>query len=217
MREPVIIGTGSTGNATLLDGILIDCGMPSRAILHYIKQIKIVLLTHSHCDHFKASTIWRIYSTRPSVRYVCGEHMVHMLHEVGIPLTLIDIVSPGNIYDYGEFEIEPVELVHNVTNFGYKIKFSDGERAIYATDTNSLDGIEAKNYNWYFIEANHGEAEIRERIKMKALDNQYAYEYDAARNHLSREKADAWIYRMAGANSLIYYMHEHRDHIKATS
>jgi phosphoribosyl 1,2-cyclic phosphodiesterase len=217
MIEPIIIGSGSSGNATLLDSILIDCGMPSRAIVPYMKKLQLVLLTHIHCDHFKPSTLRRIYSERPSVRYVCGEHLAGPLIDAGIPPSMIDVVSPGQIYDYGKFEIEPVELVHNVRNFGYKIRFCTGESAIYATDTNSLDGIEAKDYTFYFIEANHGEKEIHDRIKRKALDGEYAYEYDAARNHLSREKADAWIYRMAGVNSLIYYMHEHRDHIKATS
>lgn len=209
MIEPIVIGTGSRGNATLLDCILIDCGMPSRAILPYFKRIKLVLLTHIHCDHFKPSTLRRIHSERPSVRFVCGEHLAGELISLGISPIMIDVVSPGQTYDYGLFEIEPLELVHNVRNFGYKIRFHTGETAIYATDTNSLDGISAPNFTWYFIEANHGEKEIHERIKRKALENQYAYEYDAARNHLSREKADDWLYRMASPNSLIYYMHEH--------
>jgi phosphoribosyl 1,2-cyclic phosphodiesterase len=211
MTDPVIIGTGSTGNATLLDGILIDCGMPYRAIAPYIKDIKIVLLTHSHCDHLKISTLRRIYCERPSVRYVCGDHLLPYLTDSGISPLQIDLVCPGMLYDYGNFEIEPVELVHNVPNFGYKIHFWSGERAIYATDTNSLYGIEAKGYTWYMIEANHGEAEIRERIKEKVMANEYAYEYDAERNHLSREKANEWLYKMVCPSSKIYYMHEHKN------
>ena len=138
--------TQQKSSATFLDGILIDCGMPSRAIVPYMKKLRLVLLTHIHCDHFKPSALRRIYSERPSVRYVCGEHLVGPLIDAGIPPVMIDVVSPGQIYDYGKFEIEPVELVHNVPNFGYKIRFSTGESAIYATDTNSLDGIEAKDY-----------------------------------------------------------------------
>ena len=210
MIEPVIIGTGSSGNATLLGGILLDCGMPYRAISPYIKQIRIVCLTHIHGDHLKKSAIRRIHEERPTVRFLCGEFLCGVLrHDCGIPAELIDIASPGSVYGYGIAEIEPIELVHNVPNIGYKLHLSDGTRAIYATDTCSLDGIAAKYYDYYFIEANHTEAEIHERIKAKESIGEYAYEYQAAQNHLSREKADEWLYANAGMHSLIYYMHEH--------
>ena len=45
-----IIGTGSTGNAVLLNNeILIDCGLPMKKIRPHAKGIKLVLLTHIHC------------------------------------------------------------------------------------------------------------------------------------------------------------------------
>lgn len=210
MIEPLIIGTGSSGNATIIGGILLDCGMPMKQIKPYLKEIKLVCLTHIHSDHFNSATIKAIHELRPTVRFVCGLHLAVKLNEMGINPLVIDIVSPEMVYDYGAFDIEPVELVHNVTNYGYKIKFRDGVSLIYATDTSSLNGIVAKNYDYYLIEANHTEQDIHDRIKQKELDGVYAYEYQAAQNHLSREKADEWIYKNIGANSLIYYMHEHK-------
>lgn len=47
--EYEIIGTGSSGNAVVINGsILMDCGLPWNKIKPYAKNLKIVLLTHIH-------------------------------------------------------------------------------------------------------------------------------------------------------------------------
>lgn len=44
-----IIGTGSGGNATVINSeILIDAGLPWAKIRPYAKTLKLVLLTHRH-------------------------------------------------------------------------------------------------------------------------------------------------------------------------
>ena len=53
-----IISTGSDGNATILeDFVLIDCGVPYKALEPYVTKLKLVLLTHIHSDHFQKRTI----------------------------------------------------------------------------------------------------------------------------------------------------------------
>ena len=43
-----IISTGSDGNATILeDFVLIDCGVPYKALEPYVTKLKLVLLTHT--------------------------------------------------------------------------------------------------------------------------------------------------------------------------
>lgn len=55
-----IISTGSDGNATILeDFVLIDCGVPYKALEPYVTKLKLVLLTHIHSDHFQKRTIKR--------------------------------------------------------------------------------------------------------------------------------------------------------------
>lgn len=81
----------------------------------------------------------------------------------------------------------------------------------YATDTNNLDGIEAKNYDLYLVEANYTEPDILERIKTKQTAGEYVYEWDVLKNHLSKEKAAEWIYRNAGQNSMYVYLHGHES------
>ena len=101
-----------------------------------------------------------------------------------------------------------VLLVHNVQNCGYKLNIN-GEKILYATDTNDLSGIDAPNYDFYMIEANYEDEEIKARIAEKKLNGQYAYETEVLKNHLSKAKADDFIAKNAGVNSRYIYLHGH--------
>ena len=93
-------------------------------------------------------------------------------------------------------------------NCGYKI-FIDGEKILYATDTNNLNGITAPDYDLYMIEANYEDEEIQERIRKKEESGSYAYEYKVLKSHLSKAKCDDFIVRNAGTKSKFIYMHGH--------
>ena len=61
-----IIATGSTGNAVIIEkNILVDAGVPYKKIEPFMKDLKLVLLTHAHSDHFKASTLRRMSLEKP--------------------------------------------------------------------------------------------------------------------------------------------------------
>jgi len=124
----------------------------------------------------------------------------------------IDVYDQGKTFLYPEFaEVRPLALIHNAKNCAYSISLKTGERVFYATDTNRIDHIEAKNYDLYLIEANYTEAEIVERIRRKEEAGGHVYEWDVLQNHLSKEKADDWLYRNMGANSRYVYLHEHEE------
>ena len=206
-----VIGTGSTGNAVLLNNrILVDCGVPYRDIAPYIWQIQLVLLTQCHGDHFNPATVRRLAAERPSLRFAGGAWLLQEMVDAGISKRNIDVLECGKMYNYGIASIIPVRLNHNVPNCGYKIHFAGG-KAFYATDTNDLNGIFAKDYDLYLVEANYEDEEIRRRIKQKETDGEFAYEKNVLHNHLSKEKCDAWIYANAGCTSEYVYLHQHRD------
>ena len=72
-----VIATGSTGNAVVInDSILIDCGVPYKALEPVKKDLKLVLLTHVHSDHFKPRTVRALHKERPALQWACGEWMV---------------------------------------------------------------------------------------------------------------------------------------------
>ena len=206
-----IVSTGSKGNAVILNSIvLIDCGVPYKAIAEYVNDIKLVLLTHIHGDHFKPSTIRKLGFERPSIRFACGSWLVPHLVQAGIKPTQIDVVKPGLFHMYGPVSICPVQLVHDVPNIGYKLHFDTG-KVFYATDTYNLNGISAKNYDLYMVEANYENMEMQQRIDDQQAVGEYAYEIRARRNHLSKEKCNDWLYANMGYNSEYVYIHQHED------
>ena len=210
-----IINSGSNGNAVVVnETVLIDCGVPFKWLRNHYQKLKLVLLTHIHGDHFNKSTIRRLSQERPTLRFACCRWLVKELVELGINKSNIDVVEFKVQYNYGICEIIAFRLCHNVPNCGYKVLFPTGngyKKMIYATDTANMSGVHAKNYDLYLIEANHREDEIKQRIDDKKADGVFAYETQAIHNHLSEEKANDFIYRNVGANSVYVYLHQTRS------
>lgn len=208
-----VIATGSSGNAVLLnDSVLVDCGVPFKALQPYLRGLRLVLLTHRHGDHFKVETVRRLAQERPTLRFACCPWMVEHLLQAGVSAKHIDVCGIGAGICYGgNFTFEPFQLFHDVDNCGWKIQMGE-ERMLYATDTGTMDGVKAGGYDLYMIEANHTQAEIEERIQRKLESGEFIYEYRAAVGHLSREKADAWLAENAiPGKSKVVYLHGHKE------
>lgn len=204
-----VISTGSKGNAVIINKlILIDCGVSFKALKEFYKDFKLVLLTHIHSDHFNKTTIKRLSQERPTLRFACCRWLVRPLVELGVDKKNIDVLDFNIMYGYGICNVIPVPLTHNVPNCGYKIHFPFG-KLFYATDTNNLNGIVARNYDLYMIEANYEDEEINKRIELKKAAGIYAYEKDAIKNHLSKAKCDQFIANNMGQHSEYCYLHCH--------
>lgn len=201
-----IINTGSDGNATIIENtIMIDCGLPFKKIYPYIRKLKLVLLTHIHGDHFNKSTIKKLAEERPKLRFGCCEWLVQDLIDCGVSKKRIDVYTIDNEYDYGSFKISTIRLFHDVPQCGYRV-FINGYKCIYCTDTNTLDGIKAENYDFYFIEGNYeNEQELHERAYNDVYENR------VKATHLSKEYATNWLLDNMGTNSVYVWMHEHKE------
>lgn len=207
-----IISTGSQGNAVIVnDFILIDCGVPLNALKPYVSKLKLVLLTHIHSDHFNKTTIKNLARERPTLRFACGRWLAEPLVRCGVSKNQIDVLDFNITYGYGLCNVIPVPLVHNVPNCGWKIHFADTGKMVYCTDTNNLNGITARNYDLFMIEANYEDEIIQEKIRQKRENGEYAYEVQVLKNHLSKAKADDFIYRNIGPHGQYIYMHCHVD------
>lgn len=205
-----VISTGSKGNAVVLDRlILVDAGVPFKALQHHYRGLQLVLLTHSHGDHFKPSTVRRLAQERPLLRFGCCEWLVAPLVDCGIDRRNIDVYDINSEYRYGPFTIRPFGLIHDVPNCGYMVFYADGRKLMYATDTNEIKHVDAKGFDLYMLEANYSQGELVERIQEKQQRGEYCHEYDVLKNHLSREKATDWLYANMGGNSRYVYLHEH--------
>ena len=210
-----IISTGSLGNAVVLaDNILIDCGVTFKALRGVYKDLKIVLLTHCHSDHFNPTAIKILARERPTLRFACCEWLVSDLFECNVPKHNIDVLEIGKLYDYKAFKVCPIKLYHNVPNCGFRVFIGD-DKAVYATDTEHLEGITAKDYTLYMIEANYQDTELQERIKAKMETGEYCYELNVAGRHLSHEQASEFLSQNMGKHSEYVFLHQHQNKNKS--
>lgn len=210
-----VISTGSHGNAVLLNReILIDCGVPYKLLKPYVQDLRLVLLTHSHGDHFNPTTIRLLHQMRPTLRFGCCEWMLRHLLAAGVAPRVIDIYAPlfGCVYSYDKSRIliSSFPLFHDVENCGYKINIGR-KTALYATDTATMGTVSAPGLDLYLIEANHTEQEIADRIRRKKENGEFVYEHRVEETHLSRENADLWLAMNAGPDSKVIYLHQHKE------
>ena len=208
-----IISSGSKGNCTVLnDAIALDLGVSYKKISSY--NLKLVLLTHIHSDHFNKSTIRAIDNNKPNCKFACAEHLKDALKEL-INEDKIYTLEYDKRYDLGLCILSPFPLKHDVPNCGWRIEYK-GQRVLYATDTSEINVI-AKNYDLYLVEANYELIEALKRSREKRLNGKYSYELRAINNHLSKSKCDEFLKRNMGQNSEYVYMHRHEDSNEQTN
>lgn len=206
-----IIQSGSAGNAVIIENfILVDCGLSFKKISPYHKDLKVVMLTHQHQDHFNKSCIKKLAKERPSLKFVCCDWLLPELLKQGVPLNNIIVVKIGEETNLNILKVTPVKAYHDVSNCGYRITLGEN-KILYMTDTSTMDGISAKDYDLYLLEANYGEEEIEERIAQKQIKGEFIHEHRAKDNHLSKEQSDAFLLENMGEHSKYEYMHEHRE------
>ena len=213
MKGYEIIQTGSGGNAVLFgDSVLVDCGVSYKKIEPHLDSIKLVLLTHIHGDHFKPSTVRRLALEKPKLLFGCGAYMAKPLVDAQIPKRQIYVMEPRKLYGFGICNVIPFELEHDAPNRGYKIHFPDW-KVFYATDMANLNGISAKDYDLYAIEANYEKDEIKARMDAKIAEGSYAYERRVVQYHMSKEDCDNWLVKNMGPKSEFMYLHCHEEKV----
>lgn len=199
-----ILSSGSHGNAIIyFNQILVDCGVPFSLIKPYTKDIQLVLLTHKHGDHLNMSTINKLAFERPSLRFGCGSFLSEYLSDI----KNVDIYESGEVYDYGLFKISPITLYHDVPNFGYRI-FKDQKKIIHATDTYTLEGISAKEYDLYALESNYDEDRIYNIIREKESRGEYAHQRGSINSHLSKQQAQKFVLNNASKDYEFIMLHQ---------
>ena len=204
-----ILATGSSGNATIIENeILLDCGVSFAKLKEYYKSLKLVFISHIHNDHFNKTTVKMLAKERPTLRFVVGPFLVDELLQCGVAKKNIDILQIGTRLNYKTFSLQPVLLYHDVENYGLRL-FYGKKKVLYATDTRTLEGIKAKNYDLYLVEANYSDEELKERIKEKEQKGQFVYEHRVINSHLSLEQCNDFLLENMGDNSTCVYMHQH--------
>lgn len=185
-----IIGSGSKGNCIKFDdSILLDAGLSFSKIKDHVDGVKIVLLTHFHTDHYSPTTIRKLHIADEKIKFCCGDFLKKHLTDIGIQEKNIAILEPGKVYRKDGIIFSPVNLFHDVQNVGYRLIKGDYKH-FHATDTFSLDGITAKNYDSATIEANHC---LDAALKIIEESTEFTHMKRTIKTHLSVEKSIDFI------------------------
>ena len=188
------IGTSSEGNCFMInDDLVIDMGFPYKYVKSQFKEdlaysmfqgFKYLLLTHIHKDHFNETTIRKLYISNQNLTIVCGEWLNDILLSYGFDESRIIVVEFGKVYQLGEYKISPIKAYHDVENCGYRI-MKDGHKHLHITDTATLDGIDAFDYDTATIECNHDEQKALELIAQAKENGEFTHLKGAMNSHLS--------------------------------
>jgi phosphoribosyl 1,2-cyclic phosphodiesterase len=112
-----VLASGSSGNASLVEsegfGVLIDIGLGPRQLAMRLARVGLswssvhaVVLTHTHCDHWKDSAL--VHLRRQQIPLWChsGHHTVLRTYSDGF-LTLHDAGLVRSFEPHEEFELSP--------------------------------------------------------------------------------------------------------------
>lgn len=156
--ELLVIGTGSSGNAYLLQAgssaLLLDAGLPIRQIVRAVpdwRRIAGCLITHEHGDHAKSADA----VAEMGVKTYMSAGTAEAIRKDGC-LTAFNTLQMLSAASIGEFTVLPFETQHDASEpCGYLIRYEPtGETALYATDTYYLRQTFPGVHYW-IIECNY--------------------------------------------------------------
>lgn len=203
-----IIGSSSKGNCIVVEDILmLDCGLSYARIKPYLKNVKLMFISHIHKDHLLPNTIQKVAYNKPTMKFVTGsKQVVRKLDELGVNRDNIIYLYNYSWFDLGIIKLKVEPMHHDAENCGLHFK-RNGKKGLYVVDTGNIDNVNAKNYDLYLIEANYKE-EILERHKKECTQEELVYLNRVPQVHLSWEQANTFLIENMGKNSEFQYIHE---------
>ena len=218
-----VLESGSIGNSIIyLKEVLVDIGLPYSTLKEHIKEVKYLLLTHEHQDHLLPATLQAIIINRPDIKIFIPDYLVDFIKNLKVGRK--PIILPQNYHIYrkteegypavsiNDYQFQPVLLQHNVMNCAYKIwKFAEDNqkpfKILHATDTNTLIGIYALEYDLYAIEFNYETKTTSALIYRANRNGRFIHQINSIKNHNSFENAQKFLDENAGENSQVVALH----------
>ena len=192
-----VIGSGSKGNCVVIGDVMFDCGLPFKKLKDHLYDIKYLILTHTHTDHIKESTLNRIKQLFPKITII-GNHEVQYLYGVDI------VANAGYPVITPDYTFHPFEVKHDVLCYGYHFELQ-GLNTLYCTDAAEMPEFDT-NFDMFFLESNHD----TKKLQVAARSKRFGYNilYGASR-HLSNDQAKAFYYmHRVGKDSLWIELHK---------
>lgn len=207
-----IIKSGSKGNCIIVeDKFMLDCGVPYKIISAYLKDIKLIFISHAHKDHLMPTTIKKIAYEHPNIKFLVGRQLVENLVKCGVQKKNICTVDLGKWYDIGICKIKLDFLFHDIPNFCLHLKYKD-QTLFYCTDTSKISHVYAPDYTLYLIEANYlTNDDLDAKIIEAKKKGEFTYLERVKETHLSQLDAINWLDKNKGENSQYIFIHQHEE------
>ena len=215
-----ILGTGSTGNAVLIDDtIMIDCGLGVNKLLPYLQNVRHLFITHRHSDHLNISVLKNIAKkvSESIIRFGlhvnsdCYNMIERKAPEIAEMIESERLTSHSLLdlkIDGVEYKIETYPLYHDVENQGFVIT-KNGKTLIHATDTSTMKDAPNRQFDVILVEGNYDESKLIEYLKSDDREVRYR----AARNlrHLSIQAHENFVKSHSHPETVSLMLHESYD------
>lgn len=178
MTEIRTVGSSSSGNGYIIksgnDILIIELGCKLERYFEMMSfaemiQVRGCVVSHRHSDHLNQSTAKEMM--RRGVPVFVGEKVYEDILKEGV-LTQIKPL-PANQRSYiGGFVIQPFEVPHNATNYGFIITTPDKDRILFLTDTTGIN-YRFKDINCIMVECNHDDETMIDNLDRHEVGNSH--------------------------------------------
>ena len=117
--------------------------MPNK-VADILKDLKLLILTHGHGDHFEIGTLERL--AKNETQFIVPDFLLEKALEIGIPESKIIISKPGEAIHIGPLTVLPFESRHfrenggeGVPEYGYHISAPDTPAMLFPGDIRDFD------------------------------------------------------------------------------
>lgn len=194
MLEYEVIASGSSGNAVVIENVMVDCGIAYKNLKKKLYDIDYLLITHKHGDHIKKRTYEKIRKEFPNIAVITNKEVEKFVNG-----DVDYVIEPNEPLEIGEYEFNAFSCVHDVMCYGYYWQWfnpetEENEDIIYATDTKDFRfAPRDMEFDYLFLESNH------DQNKLNAIKHtgRKIYGYDAYGNglrHASTQICKAYYY-----------------------
>lgn len=209
--------SGSKGNATYIgtetEGILIDCGKPTQKVvdaLHSIginpRQIKAIFVTHSHSDHigYKGKSLKAMIEAF-KLPLISAKPTIDEIDQVDVtrPLTMRHGVylCENEKNKFENFEIETIEVYHDVACQGIAITLPNKIKVGYLTDVAKIEEDIYETFEgceYMIIESNYDPQMLAESDRSDELKFRISNGEDG---HISNEQCADFCVRLCSTGT----------------
>lgn len=205
-----IIKTGSKGNCIIVENkFMLDCGVPYKMVESYLKDIKLIFISHKHGDHLNPATVKKIAYNYPNIKFLCGVSVNDDIVKCGVPERNVICLFEGKWYSLGLCNVKLDFLYHDVPNFALSLWYSN-KTMFYCTDTSQISHVSALDYDLYLIEANYlTDDELDAKIVEAHDKGEFTYLERVRHTHLSQLQALNWLDENMGEHSKYQFIHQH--------